>query len=508
VRSSHSLDWANQPRPYKLYQDRDPPPVRLPRDFPPSNTTTLSAISTRDSAAEQARRPDLPTVGSILHHSVGITKRLHYPGGVIDFRAAACTGALYHIELYLVCGPLPDLEAGVYHLSVPDFALRRLRAGDLRGVLVEATDQEPAVAHASAVLVCTSTYWRNSWKYQERTYRHCFWDLGTCLANLLAMAVAHRLPARVVLGFVDRDINRLVDVDGERETALALIPLGHSPEAVPAAAGTVEPLSLATLPVSPREVDYPAIRAMHSASSLEKPQDVAKWRASAQSARQPLPQSAGAAASPIVKRALQALPASLPDGFPSGSVEEVIRKRGSSRRFQPAPIGLADLGTLLHHAKQGIPADFLGGSGLKLNSTYLIVNAVDGLASGSYAFDADEHSLEPLKQGEFRREAGALALTQQLAADAAVNIYFLADLASVLDRLGNRGYRAAQLEASITAGKLYLAAYALGLGASGLTFFDDDVTAFFAPHAASKSVMFLIAIGRPMPRRAAGLAPS
>ena len=31
VRSSHSLDWANQPRPYKLYQDL--PPIRLPRDF-------------------------------------------------------------------------------------------------------------------------------------------------------------------------------------------------------------------------------------------------------------------------------------------------------------------------------------------------------------------------------------------------------------------------------------------------------------------------------------------
>ena len=27
------------------------------------------------------------------------------------------------------------------------------------------------------------------------------------------------------------------------------------------------------------------------------------------------------------------------------------------------------------------------------------------------------------------------------------------------------------------------------------TFFDDDVTAFFSPHAADKSVMFLIALG-------------
>ena len=63
-----------------------------------------------------------------------------------------------------------------------------------------------------------------------------------------------------------------------------------------------------------------------------------------------------------------------------------------------------------------------------------------------------------------------------------------------------RDLRAAQIEASITAGKCYLAAYAQRIGASGLTFYDDDVTNFFSPHAAGKSVMFLIAIGKRAPR--------
>ena len=66
----------------------------------------------------------------------------------------------------------------------------------------------------------------------------------------------------------------------------------------------------------------------------------------------------------------------------------------------------------------------------------------------------------------------------------------------MLFRSGNRGYRGAQLEAAILGGRLYLAAYAQRLGASGLTFFDDDVTEFFSPHAAGKSVMFLIALGK------------
>ena len=72
------------------------------------------------------------------------------------------------------------------------------------------------------------------------------------------------------------------------------------------------------------------------------------------------------------------------------------------------------------------------------------------------------------------------------------------------EALGGRGYRAAALEAGIEGGKTYLAAYAIGLGATGLTFFDDDVTRFFSPPAARQGVMFLVACGR---RRPPGARP-
>jgi hypothetical protein len=75
-------------------------------------------------------------------------------------------------------------------------------------------------------------------------------------------------------------------------------------------------------------------------------------------------------------------------------------------------------------------------------------------------------------------------------------VFFMADLESLLQRFGNRGYRAVQLEAGILGGKMYLCAGALGLGASGLTFYDDDVTAFFAPHATGKSAIFVVALGQ------------
>jgi SagB-type dehydrogenase family enzyme len=130
---------------------------------------------------------------------------------------------------------------------------------------------------------------------------------------------------------------------------------------------------------------------------------------------------------------------------------------------------------------------------------YLIVNAVEGMQPGAYVYKPDSHPLEVLRPGDFRSDAAYLDLGQELAGDAAVNVYVLADLERVFAALGNRGYRAAQLEASIISGKLYLASYACNLAATGLTFFDDDVIRFFGPHAEGKSVMFLTAIGHRAP---------
>ena len=81
-------------------------------------------------------------------------------------------------------------------------------------------------------------------------------------------------------------------------------------------------------------------------------------------------------------------------------------------------------------------------------------------------------------------------------------ILLLADLERILEQHGNRGYRAVQLEAGVIGGRMYLAAYAQRLGSTGLTFFDDDVTAFFSPHAKGKSAVFLLAIGKPLKGKA------
>jgi len=473
VRSAaHGLDWDNQPLPFKIYPDLQGIP--LPSDLPGSQRPALAALA--GSGSGPPRAPDVATLAHLLYFSAGVLRRRTYPGGSIFYRAAACTGALYHVDAYLAVGTLPGADAGLYHFGAHDFALRRLREGDQRAHLVAATAAEPRVTGAPALLVLTSTFWRNAWKYRARTYRHAFWDAGTLLANLLAVAAALDVPAHVVTGFVDDAIARLLDVDMAREVPLAVVALGAggSPAPPPPPLAT---LAYPTLPLSREEVSYPILAEAHAASSLASPEDVQAWRGRPEA----LPPATGT--SPIPLAALA------PDTVRE-PIEAVIVRRGSARRFSHAAIPLQALATILHAAGTPVPLDVHARS-----TCYLIANAVDDLPSGAYVVGSDG-GLECLRRGDFRRDAGFLGLGQELPADAAASLYWLIDLDTVFARLGDRGYRVAQLEAAVAGGRTYLAAYALGLGATGLTFFDDDVTRFFSPHAAGKSVMFHMAVGR------------
>jgi len=230
---------------------------------------------------------------------------------------------------------------------------------------------------------------------------------------------------------------------------------------------------------------FSAINEMHQSSSVHEVGEVKAWREAPDSEENTERSDELFPLDPLAEREQQ-----------KDSIESVIKRRGSSRRFLQEPITYQQLSTILNGAVEALPVDFLKPGDDFLNHLCLIVNNVEGLDPGAFLHH-DQKALELVKPGLFREEAGHLAMDQDLGVDASVNVYFMASLRDVFGRLGNRGYRAAQLEASIRAGRIYLASYALGLGATGLTFFDDEVTIFFSPHAMDKSVMFLIAVGVP-----------
>jgi Nitroreductase family len=288
------------------------------------------------------------------------------------------------------------------------------------------------------------------------------------LANLLALAGSAGFEAQLLTGFVDEDVNRLLGVDGEREAALALLSVGRAD--LPAGVRHLEPLQFEVAPPSGQEVPYSEAYALHEAANLATADEISRYRPSGDTTG-------------------RSEPAREPDALSPEVLESVLRRRGSVREFAPDAIPLDELVAILARAAEPIPADIPA-----WNEIDVIANAVDGIEPGAYRFEPPD-DLELLRPGNFRLHAGFLALEQPFGTRAAATHFLLADLERVLAAHGNRGYRAAQLEAGIRAGRIYIAAFAQRLGATASTFYDDAVTEFFAP-GSSKAPMLCAAVGR------------
>ena len=531
--SRHYLDFNNKPIPFKIYLEL--PSITLPISFPTPEVNALSCISgminqrsphdtnglttttktSRNSNnSSNTHELDAENLAEILFFSAGITREMKYPYGNYYMRAASATGALYPIELYVVCDDISsNLMAGVYHFSPADFSLTQIRKGTYKRYLAAAANNQD-IANSAITVVFTSFAWRNAWKYQARSYRHWFWDSGVIAANLLATTYAMRLPTRIITGFLDDTVNQLLCVEDQREAAIAMAAIGAgsskdtiAPSQRENEVDRISPLSIPKIRVLSKrgEINYPEIWELNQVSKLTSKQEIEGWISNAHRHHQLL----SAASHRFQDRGTDSdniiiTPNELEEGVKnSRSLKETILWRGSSRRFARSNISLTTLKTILYNSSRAVPMDIFR-DGNSLLGIYFIANGVDDLTPGAYFYNrngsvtSSNTSIEKIKEiASSRNISGYLCLGQSLFRDASVVFFLMTDLQAVLRSLGNRGYRASQFEAGIIAGKIYLAAYALGIGASGSTFFDDAVTEAFSPHASNKSTMIAVGVGVP-----------
>ncbi len=282
----------------------------------------------------------------------------------------------------------------------------------------------PPRGDAPAVAV-TGVPWRTGWRYRERGYRHMYWDAGTMLAQLLALAGSAGLPAALHTRFPDAAVAALTGADQVHEVPVAVVSLGAGAPAVdpggPAATG----------PVDRAPVEFPLITAAQ--------------RAGAASQFGPVLGRGAPVQVPVLARA---------------PVEAVILARGSARRMD----GQRSLPEGVLHTAMSVA---LRGVGLPHR---VVVHDVAGLEPGVYRWP---DLSAPARRGALRAELHRVCLNQALARDAA----FVVVAAATVGALDDREYREAQLTAGLAEGRLHLAAYALGACASGMTFLDSDVPA-------------------------------
>ncbi|HEX6130829.1 MAG TPA: hypothetical protein VF044_03810 [Actinomycetota bacterium] len=390
---------------HKRYAD-GLPSVALPRDLPTTGTSAVGVLA--GTAGVEARDPDLAQLSRILHLSAGVVRTATRPSGTWLFRAAGSAGARFPLEVYLAVPEGGALPAGVHWYHPREHALVRIG---------------PAPAAGAPTVVVTGVPWRTAWRYRERGYRHVYWDAGTMLSQLLALADAAGIAPHLWTRFPDAAVTALVGADGVHEWPVALVAFGDPEPAIepggPAVAGDVDAAPVA----------FPLVTAAQragDADALGAPWDRGE-------------------------------PVEVPVAG-AGSVDDVIFARGSIRLLDPG---------------RGLPADVVRTSMLAAMRGvgvphFVVAHDVGGLEPGVYRWpDLDV----PRRRGRLRDDLYVIALEQGLARDAAFVVLGAADVAG----LDDRGYREAQLAAGLVEGRLHMLAYTLGAAASGMTFVDRDI---------------------------------
>ena len=463
----------NRPITFKEYAGLDS--VELPLDA--LSRRTRSGVEVLSRGSEGNAQLDASGLSRILAFSAGITRVID-TGMFIRYCRAASSAHSYP-DVYVVCGDLAGIPAGAYHFHGLHLRLDRLRAGDFRAALAKIA-ADPSIARRPATVILAGVPWRAAWRYAERALRHVYWDCGGLLANMTAVADADGVASRIVLGFVDADVAALLGLDHVNEFPVALATFGTESSTAPASPALTAMDIVAPALTTGTPVRFPLIEEAHHGGDLADSAGVLVWR----NARA----AAGTAAS--------AWEGSAPSA--RRTIEETILRRGSTRRLRLEAVPRAQLDWVVSAGIRPPHGDWLD-PGRTLLEHYVLLFAVEGMRPGLYRVGS--HGLDLLREQDLREQGRFLSLRQPQGGDGAYTTFHFADLARITRSLGARGYRAAQVQGGYVLERLHLAAFAVGLGATGLTFFDDAVQKACGTNAA---VMSEVAVGRPFYRAKRG----
>jgi SagB-type dehydrogenase family enzyme len=471
-REQHVLDWANMPDPFRHYEGV--PVLDLPADPP---LPDIPALKLLEGASGTTPAMDGPTfLSQLLYYSTAISasKRVPSTGYRYALRVNPSSGNLHPTEFHFLTRGLLGWPDGLYHYR-PSAHMAEQRA---RGQF----DMKLTGSFAPIVFVLTSITWREAWKYRDRAYRYCLHDIGHAWQAIALAARAIGCQSFAIGHFPDDEVAQLCRLNPDEWPMLIVTLRGRSIPVRQSDDGVNETVWFdgSANQLSKERITYPLLDAVHAVTKLRnrEPRTIGS--------AEPAPTGAGEIELPS--------PASSARTF-----GEVARTRRSALDFLGGiqSISLPQLSAILAVTAQPFSADFANPRFIQL---YLYVHHVDGLQPGVYRFWQQRSQLEQISAGDQRLAAASLSLGQDLAGNACVAFSMIGDLERAVRAHGDRGYRYVHFEAGAIGHRLYLAAEALGLGATGIgAFYDEEVHRYLKLAPDQGQVVYHFAIGYPVP---------
>lgn len=160
----------------------------------------------------------------LLFLAAGITN----PNENIDSskRAYPSAGGRYPLEIYPLILNSKEINKGLYHYNVKDNSMELLLEKDLSNWLVKNTYNEDWIKNAAVVFIITGVLDRIRIKYGDRGYRLILIETGHLAQNILLISTALGLNSCPLAGYIDEEVNKLLDINLQKEKALYMIAVG------------------------------------------------------------------------------------------------------------------------------------------------------------------------------------------------------------------------------------------------------------------------------------------
>lgn len=467
AQSPHFLDWATMPDPFRHYEGV--PVLDLPADPPCPNRPALGVLNgvvLNDFSGATSAAGGPMFLSELLFYSAAISASKRVPGAEYRYalRVNPSSGNLHPTEFHFITHGLKEWPDGLYHYRPSAHMAEQRALGNFE-------------SGAPITFVLTTIVWREAWKYRDRAYRYCLLDIGHAWQALELAAQAMGCDTVATCHFEDDEIAQFYGLNEDEWPMLIVELRGPSIPVRETDSGETVWYGGRANRLSTQTIAYPLIDGIHAATKVN-------GGAGRAVTEEPAPIGSGEIKLP-------------PAASSKRSFGDVARERRSALDFMGGieSMTMAQLSAVLSVARP---------SRVQL---YLYVHRVEGLDRGVYRFWPGRAELERIKNGDQRVAAAGLSLSQELAGNACVAFSMIGDLERSAQADGDRGYRYVHFEAGAIGQRLYLAAEALGLRATGIgAFYDDQVHRYLNLTPAQGQVVYHFAIGYPVrdPRLDAG----
>jgi SagB-type dehydrogenase family enzyme len=453
------MDWATQPDPYRRFDGAKGVTLPLPSPRPEPTYAALFAGVPSEALT-------LESLSALLRYSLGLAAIKCIGGDCWALRCNASSGNLHPTEGYVILPPIEGIstQSVVAHYAPMTHSLEILHAFD--------TDFWSALPEGSLLMGITSIVWREAWKYGERAFRYTQLDAGHALRAVQVSAELNGWHAGLCDAFESDSLDTLLGLNqpnrfqpNEEEIADALLLIspekgGTVPDLIPLLACCRTPYAGTANRLSPSQHPWEAITLVEKATA-------AAVNLPAETASHPFSSACGTAAEEVIltRRSARAMDFGRTHISFEAFTQLLHAAESSFEGFVPA----ASLILFVHDVETLDPGIYL----YLLNDSYL--DTFRTSMRNDFLFRPAGGHLYLLEAGDFRPQSKFISCSQDIASDGAFSLGMLCEFAPQLERFGPGRYKSLYWECGAIGQQLYLEATSLGLSATGIGCFLDDV---------------------------------